>query len=174
MAREGVSSAVYSAMQTKTPYKSYKKVILGKVYVTVWNEFEDVPEGLIIKGNPRGKEQDECIIDIWSEKGDMFFKRANRRLLSRGEIVDFKRKITVPVITGSPYAQATDEELIDLLNQKYQRIASLLNTIEDVAPLYRLKTLAEELDKTQKVNELVQSRLSEIQEREYTAVQQEK
>lgn len=169
MAKQGVSSEIYSAMQTETPYKSYKKVILGKVYVTVWNEFEDKPEGLIVKGNPRGKEQESCIIDIWSEKGDMFFRRANKRLLEHGEIIEFKRKISAPIIEESPYAQAKDEELVELLSKRYLQLASILNKIEDVAPLYRLKALAEELDKSEKTVELIKSRLAEVQEEEFTA-----
>lgn len=168
MANEGVTSTIFSAMQTKTPYKSYKKVILGKVYVNVWNEFEGKPEGLIISGNPRGKDQESCILDIWSEMADMYFRRSNRRLLEMGQLVEFKRKVIEPVIEEKPYAQASDEELTEFLNKKYTQIASELKKIEDIAPLYRLKELAEELDKTEKVVQLIKSRLSEVQEAEYT------
>jgi len=47
---EGMS--VYSLMQTGKPYKSYIKTVLGKVYVNVWDSFENKKVGLIIEGIP--------------------------------------------------------------------------------------------------------------------------
>ena len=48
-----MSADVFSAMQTDKPHAVYKKTILGKVFVTVLNPFDESPEGILLQGNPR-------------------------------------------------------------------------------------------------------------------------
>ena len=74
-------------MQAKAPYKSYRKTLPSHVYVTVFNPFNQEPEGLILKG-----EGDEAIVDVWDEMQDLFFKRMNKRHLETGVVVAFVRQ----------------------------------------------------------------------------------
>ena len=64
---ENMTMEVVSAMAAEKPYKTYKKTILGKVAVKVFNPLTQKPEEVIIQGNP-AKNESSCYIDVWSEQ----------------------------------------------------------------------------------------------------------
>ncbi len=162
---KGMNSSIYSAMQTKTPYKSYIKTVLGKIYVTVLNPFSGEPEGRIIKGDPRGKGKDLCIIDIWSEMEDAFFTRINKRHLETATLIQYTRK-EEKVEEKSPN-DFSDEELTTLLNEKFFTLTNKVNKMTSVAPIFRLVTVARELEKSEKIIKYLEGKLSELQLLEY-------
>lgn len=157
---------LFSAMQDGTPYKSYIKAILGKVRVTTWDNFTNEPIEVILQGNPK-KHDDTSIVDVWSEREDMFFKRMNVKVLKAGIIIPYERKPkSAPV--EKTVEQSTDEELKTIINAKFLKLQSELNHIESVVVLYRMLGLAEEMDKSEKITGAIQARISEVQSKNDT------
>jgi len=152
-------------MQTGKPYKSYIKTVLAKVYVNVWDSFENKKVGLIIEGNPSAQPE-ECIIDVWNEQEDVFFKRANKRQLDTGYIIPHTR-VDIPV-EKSPN-DFTEDELINVLNSRFLSLQSTVNKMTSVAPIFRLIELAEKQEKSEKIINFLKGKLSELQLREYQA-----
>ena len=66
---------VYTKMQAGTPYASYKKTSLGKVFVSALDPFSGNPVGIILEGE-KGDEKE--YVDVWSEGEDVFFKKTNK------------------------------------------------------------------------------------------------
>ena len=85
------NNEIYSAMIGGKPLKTYIKTILGKVYITVWDSFENVPVGMLLEGDPR-RGDETSIIDIWSEEEDFFFKNKNKVHLTQGNVIAYTRK----------------------------------------------------------------------------------
>lgn len=147
------------------PMKSYIKTILGKVYVTVWNSFENKAEGVILYGDPR-RFDDECIVDIFSPEEDYFFKNKNKTHLQTGNVIEFERKEEAPVKTPETFS---DAELTEIINKPFFSIQKLVNDTESTALLFRIKHLAETLEKSEKVMKLIEGRISEVQSKEFSS-----
>jgi hypothetical protein len=152
---------IFSAMHSGKPFKSYIKTVLGKVIVQIWDNFTEKPGEIILKGDPKKREQ-TCIVDVWSEKEDIFFTRLNRKHFATGMIIPFKRA-EEPVQQEKPIEQSTDEELKAIINKKFLGLSSQLNKINSVAVLFRMRSLAEEMEKSEKITRAIESRISELQ-----------
>ena len=157
---------IFSDLNTGRPLASFKKQTLGKVFVSVWDSYEDKPKGVLLTGNPRNNDE-SCIVDMWSEKEVGFFKRTNKSLLDTGAVLPFTR----PVEEEKPktFEESTDEELLKFLGSRYFTIQNKLNKITTTPVLFRLVDLAREAEKSEKIVKLVEARISELQEAEYTA-----
>jgi hypothetical protein len=157
------SNEVYSAMAGGKPYKTYKKQILGKVYVTVLNMLTGTPtpEGVILTGDPR-KDEPSTMYDVFSEQEDYFFRKMNKTHLDSGTVIEIKRAQE----TEAPrtFEQYTDEELREIIAKPFGSLRHVLNSTTSVALLSRIKDLAGEMDKSEKVIRAIESRLSEVQE----------
>lgn len=157
---------VSSALHGGVPYKSYKKTILGKVYITVWNSFEQTPEGLLLFGDP-AKSDDECFIDTWTQDEDYYFKSKNKRHLQTGNVIEVVRN-TDPV--EKTIEEYSDEELEAVLDEKFKKhfaLQALLNGTESIALLFRIKGIAQEQEKSDKAVKAIEARISELQANEY-------
>ena len=162
---------VSSALHSGKPLKSYIKKILAKVYVTVWNSFENVPEGILLYGDPK-KQEDTAIVDIWSPEEDYYFKLKNKNHLQTGTIIEFVRKDEEPVKTVEAYS---DEELEALLNEKFKKFFSLqnlLNETNSVALLFRIKNMAQDQERSDKIIKAIEARIAEVQQSEYKTMPQ--
>lgn len=151
------------AMHGGSPLKSYIKTILGKVYITVWDSFENTAIGMLLEGDPR-KADESSIIDIWSEEEDFFFRNKNRIHLSQGNIIAYQRKNEVKERTVEEYS---DEELKTIINSKFFTLQNVLNTTESVAVLFRIKNLAQDMEKSDKLVKAIEARISEVQASEF-------
>lgn len=146
------------------PYASYIKTILGRVGVNVWDRFTQQPSYAVLTGDPRRKDE-HAIVDVWNQKEDAFFRRSNQRHFERGIIIPFTRPENVEVET--PIEQFTDDQLKEIVNSKFLALQNRINKITSVAVLFRMITIAEELDKSSKITDAIQARISEIQMAEY-------
>lgn len=155
---------LYTIDESK-PYASYIKTILGRVGVNVWDRFTNTPAYTILSGDPRRKDE-TSIVDVWNQREDAFFRRNNQRHFEKGIIIPHTRQINVP--TETPIEQFSDEQLKEIVNSKFLALQNKLNKIESVAVLFRMVTIAEELDKSSKITDAIQARISEIQMAEYT------
>lgn len=160
-----MNSSVYSAMQTSTPYKSYVKTVLAKLLVKVINPFSGEPEDKIIKGDPRKKDKKDCIVNIWSEMEDAFFTRVNNRHLEKGYLIPYVPKEEVEK-EKSPN-DFSDEELEILLNEKFFTLTNKVNKMTSTAPIFRLLTMARDMDKSEKIVKYLEGKLSELQLKEF-------
>lgn len=152
---------LYSAMVGGNPYKTYIKTILSRVYVTALNMLTGTPtpEGIILEGDPR-KREEGAMIDVWSEQEDYFFRKMNKKHFDQGVLIEFKRTETKRERTIEEF---TDEELKALINKPFLALKNTLNQTNSIATLFRIQALASELEKSEKVMKAIESRLSEVQ-----------
>jgi len=155
-------SAVFSAMQTEKPYKSYKKTILGQVYVNILNPFNDKdPMGLILFGETN--QEDTAIVNVWSAKEDHYLRSMNKRHFERGYLVEYQTPESKVVTDEEKHNTLSEDELKKLLSSKYFTLEAAVNKMTSEAPLYRLLVLATEQDKSEKIISFIKGRLSEVQ-----------
>lgn len=145
------------------PYKTYKKVILGRVYVTVLNMMTGTPtpEGVILSGDP-AKNEPGCLYDVWTEQEDYFFRKMNYRHFDAGEIIEYSR---AEVVRERTIEEFSDDELKAMIAKPFLALQNTLNKTTSEATLYRILTLAREMDKSEKVIRAIESRLSEVQQK---------
>ncbi len=154
---------ISSALRGGTPLKSYIKTILGKVYVTVWDSFENKPVGMLLEGDPRRAEE-SCIIDIWTPEEDYFFKNKNKTHLQTGDVIVYSRKQEEKERTVEEYS---DDELKEVISSKFFTFQNVLNNTESIAVLFRIKNLAQEMEKSDKLIKVIDARISEVQAEEF-------
>jgi hypothetical protein len=154
---------IVGAMHGASPTASYIKTILGKVYVTLWDSFENQPIGMILEGDPRKKEEG-CIVDVWSPDEDFYFRSKNKRNLETGHIISYVRKEEVKERSIEEYS---DEELAAIVNSKFFTLQNVLNNTNSVAVLFRLKNLAQDMEKSEKLIRVIEARISELQAEEF-------
>jgi hypothetical protein len=154
-------SKVFAMMQTGKPIKSYIKTIPAKVYVTILNQFDE-KEGVILEGNPKSQD-DKCIIDIWRDAEDVFFKRANKKSLETGVIIPFNRSEEVIITEEEKYNTLSDEEMITILKDPFYSLQSAVNKMTAQAPIYRMLSLAKELEKSEKIIKFIEGRLASLE-----------
>ena len=171
MSTNDVRNDIFTAMNTGKPYKSYKKAILGKVRVTVWDNFVSSPTEVIVEGDPN-RDVESCIIDVWSEQEKVFFERMNRKHFEAGNVINYTR---VPAVEAKelPIEQWNDEQLTDVVNSKFLAFKATLNKTESTAVLFRMRALAEQEEKSEKIMQAIDARISELQMKEYVPVKQE-
>lgn len=147
----------FSQMQAGMPYASYKKTILGKVFVNVLDPFSGNPVGLLLEGT---KGTDTEVIDVWNEVEDLFFRRSNKKALETGTVIKIKREEKVEPKTIEQYS---DDELKEVINQRYAAFQKSLSAITSEAVLYRMQLLAEEMDKSERFIGSIKAKLADVQ-----------
>lgn len=168
MANKDFDIDVFTAMQEGDPVASYRKTVLGKVYVTVLNVFSKEPEMVQLYGQPG---EPKSIISVWSIPEDIFFQRSNRRLLEKGSVirVDLPKRADLPApATPVSLEQSSDEVLRQLVNSRFKALEAALNKTGSEALVYRLLTLAQEEEKSEKIINAIKLRLTEIQNSQIT------
>ena len=163
---------LFSDMGSGRPFKSYVKTILGLVAVTVWDNFTESPRELILRGDPKRKDED-AIVDIWSEKENVFFLRVNQRHLKTGTIVPYERPVIDEASQERSIEQYTDSELEDVINSKFLALKNTLDKIETIPVLFRMRGLAEEMDKSEKITGAIEARISALQLKEFSTPERE-
>lgn len=160
-----LNAATYSAMQTNRPYKQYKKVVLGKVFVTVLNPFSGQPEGVVVQGDPSlPDEQDNITINVWNAKEDVFFRRMNKKHFTAGNLQEISLPASpVEEVKVRSVNDITDEEIYELLNKPFLALKNRLNKLTAPAPVFRLLKKAEELEKSEKILNTLRARASELE-----------
>jgi len=151
---------IYSAMQTGKPIKTYKKVVLGRVYASVLDPFTEEPTGMMLYGDPK-RNDESCFIDIWSERDLLFFKKMNKSHLMNGFIIEVARDAP-PVEDEQPIETYSDEQLMEVINKKFLALQAVLNKISSDAVLFRMVDLAREMEKSDKIIRAIEARLSEV------------
>lgn len=145
----------YSAMQEGKPIASYRKTILGKVYINILDPFTGNPSGVILSGQANSE---EARVDVWTIKENLFLQRMNRKHFETGVLL----KIELPLEKLEEIAGYTDAELKEILNSVYISLQKKLVEIEDPAILNRMVDLASELKKSEKIVGAVEGRLQEV------------
>jgi hypothetical protein len=148
---------VFSQIQTGTPIATYRKTILGKVFVTVYDPYTRVPVGMLLEGE-RGTDTE--MIDMWSEAEDLFFKRNNKKALDTGMIIKVTRETKEAPRT---IEQFNDDELRAVINVTYLQFQKSLSRITSEAVLFRLLELTTEQDKSEKFSNAIKAKLAEVQ-----------
>lgn len=158
-------SSNYSFMQTDQPYKSYVKRCLGKLQVHVLDPFPPgEPVSVILYGDPR-KPTPDCIVDVWSEKENLYFLRANKKHFDTGDLGLYT--YPEPAQTEEEKINSmSDDALRSLLDERFYSLKNTIAKMTAVTPLHVLLTFAKEAEKSEKIIKLIESRISELQEEE--------
>lgn len=153
------SLEVFSAMQLQSPYKTYKKTILGEVYANILDPFSELPTGVILRGNPVVNDE-TCFVDTWDAKSDIFFRRMNKRHFETGVLIETTRPEESKEVRVESF---TDEQLVPIVHLKYYALQKEVNNITSEAVMLRLVNIAEKEERPEGTMKLLRSRLSEIQ-----------
>ena len=149
-----------SVIDEDKPYASYIKTILGQVGVNVWDRYMNQPAYVILQGDPRRKDE-TTIVDVWNSREDSYFKRNNAKHFSKGILIPYSRPENV--VQEVAVEQYTDNQLKEIINAKFLSLRNKLAKIESIAVLFRMITLAEEMEKSSKIVDAIQARISELQ-----------
>jgi len=145
------------------PVKSYKKVVLGQLLLKTWDTMIGKETEIIFAGEPNS---DSAIFDVWSDWEKLYFERSNKRHFEKGMIIPWERKVEVEAVRG--FEQYTDSELGEIINSKFLALQSTLNKIQSVAVLFRMMSIASDLEKSDKITGVIQKRISELQTEEFS------
>jgi hypothetical protein len=150
----------YAAMQTGSPYSIYRKTTPSKVVVGILSPFDNKPEILLLFGDP--KKDTTARISLWSEMEDVYFKRYNKRHLEMGVVIPFET-VKVEVPEKKAIEQFSDEELKDVINSPYAKLAKTVADIRTPAVIMRMLELSREMEKSEKIVNVFEAKLSELQ-----------
>jgi len=154
-----INSEVFSQMQSGVPVASFKKTILGQVGVHVLNPWTGQPEDRILKGDPKTNDEG-CIVDLWSKAEEMYFTRANKRHFETGNLMRFEKG---QMVKEKSVNEITDGEIVNILNDRFFVLQAKLNTFTSPAPVHRFLNAAREMEKSEKIIQHIEARLSELE-----------
>lgn len=156
---------VYRMMNSGSPLKSYIKRSLGKLQVKVWDEFTGTASVALLVGDPR-KPDDGCIVDVYSEKEDVFFKKANAKHFQTGDLVEHVRKEKEETEEEKLNRMSSDE-MRNLLSKPFLAIQNAVAKFTSVVPLFAMLDVAREMGKSEKITKLIESKIAFLQASEY-------
>ena len=163
-----ISPDVFAKMQTGDPVAVYKKTILGKVEVSVINPFSGVPQNMMLYGEPN-KNHPNCFVEVWSQMEEVYFERQNEVFFKKGTLIKLKEP-KKPKRKGvgkeKDYDKITDEYLKELITAPFMKFKKELNAIDSDAVMYRILSLAEEMERPEKTMQHIRQRLTEVQQAE--------
>lgn len=150
-----------SLMAVDDPIAVYSKSrgFIGKLNVKVFNSLTGEIEDIIVEGIP-GKD-DSCLVEIWSEKEHVFFKRANRYHLNEGHLIPFNKPRSKE-IKRTPN-NISDEEIEEVVNKPFMALKALVDRMTTEPALLRVISIAEEAERPEKTMQYLRERLSLIQ-----------
>jgi hypothetical protein len=154
----GFDTRVWASMQSGTPFNSYRKTILGKVAITILSPFTLKPEGILLEGEPKTDER--ATIDVWSEMEDLYLKRQNKKHFAEGTIIKVTREEVPETHTIEQYS---DAEILEVLKYKPVSFFKTLEEIKTAPVLMRMAELAREAEKSEKMIQAIETRLSAVQ-----------
>ena len=164
MTEQEVSADVFSKMQIGDPIAVYKKMTLGKVEVSVLNPFSGKPENILLYGDPN-KNNPKCFIEVWSQKEEVYFDRQNSALFKGGYLEKLKEPVRPARrdIKEKDYSEISREYIEELVTAPFMKFKKELNEIDAEAVLYRVKDVAEELERPEKTMNHIRARIVEVQ-----------
>jgi hypothetical protein len=163
-----LSTKDYGSIEGKEPFATYIKSILAKVYVKFLSPYTQEKEDTILEGNPKSKNNESCIIDVWSMAEDRFFHRENQKHFDKGILLPYTRKEIV--LTEEDLVNSLSDEALKTLLAKgtpFFTLQNKVNKMTSVAPISRLIEFAKEMEKSEKILTFLQGKLSELQMQEF-------
>lgn len=157
---------MYSAMQTGDPVASYIKKCVGKIQISVIDPFTNQVVYKLLFGDPYDSKTDKenMIVDVWTEKENAYFKKANGPQLKKGNLMPYDRsQDKTAELALKNWNIVSDMELEKVLGEKYFAMKSILEKMSTVTVLNRLLNMAHDLEKSEKIISTIQLRLSELQ-----------
>jgi len=157
-----LEAADFSSTQTEKPYKSYRKTVLGQVYVKILNPFNNLESlGIVLSGEDNFS--DNAVVEVWNAKEDKYIRSANKQHFERGYLIEYTKPEDKEVSEEEKANNMSDKELEKLISSKFFTLQAGVNKMTSEAPLYRLLVLAEKEEKSEKIVNLIKGRLSEVQ-----------
>jgi hypothetical protein len=163
MNRDKMDYSVVSLMQEDNPIAVYRKAkgINGVVEVKVYNSLTDEIEDVQLRGNPNDLDCDTCLVELWSEKEHVFFKRANKWHLNEGYIIPWDKGRPKQIKKSAN--NMTDDQLAELVRKPFLALRNKVNEMTTPAALMRVIAAAEEAEKPEKTMQFLREKLSLLQ-----------
>ncbi len=163
-----LSTKDYGVIEGKPPFATYIKSVLGKVQVRILSPYTQDKEYIILEGNPKKKNNESCVVDVWSVAEDRFFHRENQQHFDKGVLLPYTRQEVIPTEEDNVNS-LSDEELKNLLSKgtPFFTLQSKVNKMTSVAPVFRLLEFAKELEKSQKIIAFLEGKVAALQIEEY-------
>jgi hypothetical protein len=159
------TSEILSKMVNNEPYKVYQKTTLGKVFVNFLDPLTNEQKGMILEGDPK---KGEGTFETWGQLDDLYFRRANNILFSKGYLVEYNR----PIEKKKSPNEKTDEEIEELVNARYLAFQNEVQKIDSEVTLKRILAKAVELGKSDKIITFLEQRIAEVQQQEFAVEEQ--
>ena len=159
-------NAIYSAMQDEAPYATFKKTVLGMVYVRTIDPFTQQVDHILMKGNP-DKNEEGCFLEVWSVKEYQFVLKYNKQHFENG----FLREVKRPTQSKTELSEVgkanslSDKELQEVLDSKWLKLTNTVNKMTSEAPVAQLLRMAKDQDKSVKTVQFLEAKLSELQQK---------
>lgn len=150
------------ALLANEPHKRYIKAIISRVVVKILDPISFAETEVVLSGDPKDKPK-SCIVNLWTPMEAVYFERNNESVLKEGLVVEYGESITPP----SSVNAITDAEIERVLGEKFFTLKNLLETFTSPAPVLRILSKAEELNKPVKTIDAIRGRLAELQAQEY-------
>ena len=152
----------FTLMKAGTPLATFKKTILGQLSVDVISLFDDQPMNILMKGIP-AKNEEGSFVEIWSEKGLMYFLRSprNKKHLTAGRLIEYNRPRDTNVQKTAN--NLSEEELEALVVSPFMRLKSVVESMTTEAALLRIVEAAETANRPEKTMLYLRGKLSLIQ-----------
>lgn len=158
---------IFSAMQDGEPKASFKKVCVGKIQVKILDPFNPTEvEQKILEGDPYNPtlDQNNIIIDVWTEKEEVFFRKANKYHFDNGNIIEFDRQaLKKQALAAKNFNVLTDEEILNLVSAPFLSLKHALDKTTSIPTVMRILQSAKDNDKTEKIVKAIEQRLTELQ-----------
>jgi len=158
---ENLVTQILMAQERGVPEKVYRKVIVGKVVVRIIDPFSGKRTELLVEGDPKVTDPAELEVSLWTPLEVKFFEKFNKGLIENGSLVVAGSK-SERIIN---FANAlSDEELKDLVTDRYFTFKKRLGEITSETTVQRLLQIAKDVNRPAKTLQTIELRLEEIQQ----------
>ena len=144
----------------------YIKTCRGKLAVSVIDPFTGEENTVILKGDVTDPTEDrsEYRVSLYTDVDLAWFKQQNHKLIARGLLVpdtpEVREEQLVNVIT--------DDQIEDILSQPFFSLKNKIDKFTSPVPVERFLRAANQMNKAVGTIKVIEERLAELQEAEYT------
>lgn len=155
---ESIRREVHEVMQEGKPYATYKKTVLGRVVVRLLDPIRLIEIEEVLSGDPNDN-PDSAMVNVWSSSEDKYLRRNNKPHLEDGTLIS-----CVPnEMEIDDLNQIADEEIEELLSQKFFSMKNRIDTFTSTIPVRRFLHMAEKMNRPIKTLDYIKQVLSEME-----------
>lgn len=149
------------AIEENKPVAQYRKATIGKILVKLVDPLTGEEIQKVIEGEPA---VNKCLIPVWSNFEDTYFRRNNEYHFQMGNII----KNDISTIPEAPTVNdISDEEIKSALSDKFFTVKNILDKLTSPTPVHRMLAMAEEMNRPVGTVNAIKAKLAKLQSEEY-------